>query len=118
MRNFEEIGKAIGRIVTEKNKYYENSVTSTNDILRCLYPYGIKPEQYSDLNVIVRIIDKIMRITKGNQGNESAYKDIAGYALLKYTIDLEYEFKSKDMPKDAIDLGGGLFAVPVKKESE
>ena len=51
-------------------------------MLRLLYPDGVRPEQYDDLLALTRIVDKCFRIANGNQGEENAYADVAGYGLL------------------------------------
>ena len=80
---FEQAGRDIGNVVDEKQKQYGDMISAMGPMLRILYPDGIKPTQYNDLAIVVRILDKIGRITKGNgQGDESPYKDIAGYGLL------------------------------------
>ena len=80
---YEFIGTSIGKLVDEKNKQYGDAFNKSGEFLKILYPNGIKPEQYSDMLGIVRVFDKLMRIANGNQGNENAWKDIGGYALLK-----------------------------------
>ena len=81
--DFVMIGAAIGAVVLQKQKQYGSAVSSAGPILKELYPDGIKPEQYNDLALIVRMLDKISRITKGNgEGDEDSWSDIAGYAIL------------------------------------
>lgn len=79
---YEAIGLSIGTKVTEKNKQYGDAINSTEEFLKLLYPNGIKPEQYADLGIVIRIYDKLKRIANGNQGEENAYFDIAGYGIL------------------------------------
>ncbi|WP_121605336.1 hypothetical protein [Virgibacillus sp. Bac332] len=81
-KTFESRGKQIGKLVDEKNKQYGDAFSKSGDFLKILYPDGIKPEQYKDVLVLVRIFDKQMRIANGNQGEENAYQDIAGYGIL------------------------------------
>lgn len=81
-KTFESKGKQIGKLVDEKNKQYGDAFSKSGDFLKILYPDGIKPEQYKDVLVLVRIFDKQMRIANGNQGEENAYQDIAGYGIL------------------------------------
>ena len=80
---YEEIGAEIGRLVDEKQRAYGRSFDKSGQILRLLYHYGVKVEQYDDLLAMVRIIDKLFRIAtnKGALG-EDPWRDIAGYALL------------------------------------
>ena len=77
-------------MVDEKNQAYGNSFNKAGDILKIFYPDGIKPEQYSDMLAIVRIIDKQFRIaTRKDAFGESPYKDITGYGLLGAMKDLK-----------------------------
>lgn len=77
------LGEAIARLVAEKNKAYGDSIGTSGDVLRILYPDGIKPEQYDDLLLIARSIDKFTRIARGERTafGESPYIDLAGYAM-------------------------------------
>jgi len=88
---YEEIGAEIGRLVDDKQKAYGRSFDKSGQILRLLYPYGIKTEQYDDLLAMVRIIDKLFRIATNKDAlGEDPWRDIAGYALLKnrdYEVD-------------------------------
>lgn len=77
-----EIGQRIGEVVDVKNEAYGNAFHQSGEFLKILYPDGIKPEQYIDMLAVVRIFDKLMRIANGNQGDENAYMDIAGYGIL------------------------------------
>lgn len=80
---YESIGQAIGNLVDEKNKQYGDAFNKSDEFLKILYPNGISTEQYSDMLAVVRIFDKLMRVANGNQGNENAFQDIAGYGILK-----------------------------------
>lgn len=83
MRHFSDIGLEVGELVAEKQKAYGDSFGKSGEVLRQLYPDGIKPEQYDDMMTITRILDKLFRIaTHPNAFSENPYKDIAGYALL------------------------------------
>ncbi len=77
----------IAHVVTEKNKIYGDSAGKSSEILRVLYPDGVAPEQYDQLLLVVRVLDKISRVAqRGRPGvpsdPESPWADIAGYALL------------------------------------
>ena len=80
--SFKSIGKNIGDLVAEKQKQYGDSFGRAGDVLKVLYPDEIKPDQYDEMLSITRVLDKIFRLTEGDQGDESAWQDIAGYALL------------------------------------
>lgn len=83
---YESLAMEIGRMIDVKQAAYGDSIGITAKILRELYPNGIKVEQYDDLHFIIRMIDKICRITKGGGNNaqgEDAWKDLAGYSILR-----------------------------------
>lgn len=80
---FSDLGQAIGHLVYEKQAAYGDSFGKAGQIMKILYPEGIKPEQLSDALCLVRIIDKLFRIATAKDAfGESPYRDIAGYALL------------------------------------
>jgi hypothetical protein len=79
---YERKGREIGALVDRKQAEYGDSWGAAAAILRELYPDGIHPEQYHDVLGITRVIDKLKRIANGNQGEENAWQDIAGYGLL------------------------------------
>ena len=89
------IAKDLCDLIQKKNQAYGNAFDKTEDILKILYPDGIQPNQYKDVHVLVRMLDKMSRIAKDNDPfGESPYRDIAGYALLGLTSDLEEEEKN------------------------
>ena len=76
------IASDMARLVEAKQSQYGDSFGNSHKVLEALYPNGISVEQYKDLLAIIRIVDKLFRLSKGDQGEESAWKDIMGYALL------------------------------------
>ena len=80
--SYSEEAAKLGGIVDKKQKQYGNSFHETYKILEILYPSGVSTSQYGDLLAMVRILDKFFRLSKGNQGDESAWDDIAGYGIL------------------------------------
>jgi len=79
----EETGAEIGRLVDKKQKAYGRAFDRCGEILKILYPKGIRPDQYADLLAMVRIFDKFFRIaTDKTAMGENPWKDVAGYALL------------------------------------
>jgi hypothetical protein len=80
--SFEEVGRSIGALVAEKNAAYGDAVNATAEYLRWLYPNGIPVDRYRDVGLLVRIGDKLKRIANGDNGEESAWSDICGYAIL------------------------------------
>lgn len=80
---YEKKGQEIGRLVDEKQSAYGDSFGKSGEIIKILYPDGIKPEQYKDALAIIRIIDKLFRIANDKgYGGENPFMDIAGYGLL------------------------------------
>jgi hypothetical protein len=83
MKSYEQIGLEIGRIVQEKNLAYGDSFAKSHKILQVLYPFGVKPEQFTDLLAVTRIIDKLFRIASDKKAlGENPFSDIAGYGIL------------------------------------
>lgn len=78
----------IADLVIEKQFAYGNSFEKSGEVMRILYPNGIKPEQMDDALTIVRILDKLFRVAhKKDAFGESPYRDIMGYALLAVERD-------------------------------
>ena len=83
MKKLKEISLDLGSLLEEKNKAYGSAFSKSSEILKILYPNGIQPDQYTDLLLITRILDKLFRIaTDKSAFNEEPWKDIAGYGIL------------------------------------
>lgn len=83
MKTFAQIGAEIGELVERKNAAYGSSFAKAGRFLALLYPDGLRPEQYADALLLVRIFDKQMRIATDRDAlGESPYADIAGYGIL------------------------------------
>jgi hypothetical protein len=80
--SYGEIALDIARTVEVKQQQYGKSFQKIPEILKIMYPDGIAVSQYARLALQIRRLDKEMRVAAGNQGNESAAFDIAGYCLL------------------------------------
>lgn len=81
--DYVKLAQEIGALVQTKNAAYGDAHTKSGDVLRILYPDGVKPEAYTDMLTIVRILDKLFRIcTDKDALGEDPYKDIVGYSLL------------------------------------
>lgn len=77
-----EAAERLGQLVAEKNLAYGDSVTASNAIMLELYPGGIQPEQYMDALLVIRIVDKLKRISNAKGAfDEDPFMDIAGYGL-------------------------------------
>ena len=82
--HYEAVGAEVGRLVDKKQKAYGRSFDRVGEILKILYPHGIRPEQYEDLGAMIRILDKFFRIATAKDAlGESPWTDVAGYGLLK-----------------------------------
>lgn len=80
---FMQLATELGKLLAEKNQAYGDAFSKTTQILTLLYPQGIKVQQYKDVHVLVRMLDKMSRIAQDNDPmGESPYKDLAGYAIL------------------------------------
>jgi hypothetical protein len=77
------IGLELGKLVDAKDRAYGQAVAIVPAILRLLYPDGIRPEQYLEAALIVRMEDKICRIARGDARafKESPWRDICGYSM-------------------------------------
>jgi hypothetical protein len=82
--DYEGIGREIGKLVTEKQKAYGDSYSKSGEVLKILFPDGVKPAQFIELLAICRVLDKIFRLaTDPDYGGESPWADICGYSLLR-----------------------------------
>lgn len=82
-KKFEQIGREVGKLVDVKNAAYGNSFQKSAEFFKLLYPDGIKPDQYTNVLLLARIFDKIVRITNDPYAlDEDAFRDIAGYGIL------------------------------------
>lgn len=92
MSIFSKLAEKLGRLVQSKQEQYGDSAGKSAKILSILYPSGISLLQYSDALLVVRIIDKLSRISQRTEdgldkGGESPFTDIAGYGLLGMAKD-------------------------------
>lgn len=91
MKDYPYIGKSVGELVKEKQQAYGDSFTKAGQIMRILYPEGIKPEGMDEALTVVRVLDKLNRIAtaqgEADPMGESPWRDIAGYSLLELGKD-------------------------------
>lgn len=84
------IANDVAVLVAEKQTAYGDSFSRSGDVLRELYPDGVKPEQYTDLLTITRVLDKLFRVAnKKDAFGESPWKDVLGYAMLAVKRDMD-----------------------------
>ena len=80
---FEAAGREIGALVDSKQAQYGDAISAVDDIMSILYPNGVPKEKMRDMLLIVRMLDKICRLSLGNgEGGESPFKDLTGYSIL------------------------------------
>lgn len=73
----------IGELVATKNQAYGDSFARSGEIMRILYPDGIRPDQYEDALGVVRVVDKLFRVATDRDAlGENPWRDIAGYGIL------------------------------------
>lgn len=88
MNQYEEIGARIGALVDRKNAAYGDSINIAGEFLLLVYPNGIRPDQYNDAAVLIRIFDKCKRVgSKKSAFGENPFEDIAGYGILMARTD-------------------------------
>jgi hypothetical protein len=89
---YKQIIKEVETTLDKKGMQYGDTFQRVPDMLRILYSHKKDPktDKYilsgDDLEgvlVVARILDKLLRVATGNQGEESAYKDIMGYCALE-----------------------------------
>lgn len=81
--DYERLGAEIGRLVTSKQAAYGDAFGRSGEVMRILYPGGIRPEQLDDALAVVRVLDKLFRIATDRDAlGESPWRDVAGYGLL------------------------------------
>lgn len=74
----------LASFLIEKNAQYGDATTKVANILSILYPNGIQPDQYMEVLVVVRMLDKFCRIATNHKDNkEDAWADLSGYSLLQ-----------------------------------
>lgn len=77
----------IGEVVESKQRQYGGSVSKSGQMLRLLYPDGLRPDQYDDALLVTRVLDKLSRVAQRGKdgqdlGGESPWQDVCGYGLL------------------------------------
>lgn len=81
----ERVAEEMVGLLKEKNKAYGNSIYTATEIMKLLYPDGINVDQIDEALILVRILDKFSRITKGDKKafGEDPWRDIVGYSILQ-----------------------------------
>jgi hypothetical protein len=86
-KDYEAIAKNLGSLLNQKQAAYGDAFGNMEQVVNVFYPHGIKPHQYKNVLTLVRILDKMFRISNLPESNkdrmdEDPWKDIAGYAIL------------------------------------
>ncbi len=72
----------LAELVEDKKRLYGDSVLRVARIMAVLYPDGVHFEQYKTAFVLVRLLDKVCRLSSPTLDDpEDQWEDIAGYAL-------------------------------------
>ncbi len=95
---FFKFSEELGLLAAEKNDSYGDAFQKINDILKVLYPNGIPVSQYFSVSLLIRMLDKVCRITGGKENvfNEDAWNDLCGYALVGKVAN--HKQKEKEFP--------------------
>ena len=80
-RTFLAIAHEIAATLERKKIEYGDSFNSVEKLLFYLYPKGINPAQYPNLLSIIRISEKLFRLSHAPDTKDS-FTDIAGYSIL------------------------------------
>ena len=87
---YESIGRALGEMVDGKASAYGSSTTTATEIVKLLYPNGVKTDQLHDMLLIVRVADKLCRIAnKKDAFGENPWLDVAGYGMIGSNDDTD-----------------------------
>lgn len=82
-KGYEARGRALGRLLDEKNAAYGDSMLVAPLVLAAIFPDGVAPDQYHLMLAFARIIDKMNRMASDpGYGGEDPALDLAGYGLL------------------------------------
>ena len=100
MNNLSSIAFRLGEILDLKNHAYGDSAAKTGKIVEVLWPNGVPPEQYENFLLIVRILDKVSRISTGVLTDEDPWMDIAGYGVLGVRMMEELGLTREQVERD------------------
>lgn len=87
MSTYHALATELADLVERKRRAYGDSTGKVESILRILYPGGIPERSCAQMLLLVRVLDKVVRVaTNSWRGHdalaENPWRDIAGYALL------------------------------------
>lgn len=86
-RRLREIGVFVTRNTIDKNQKYGDAARKVTALLYELYPDGIAPDQYPNALLLIRLLDKVVRLAAYTPDrlaadDESPWVDVAGYGVL------------------------------------
>lgn len=82
---------SLDEFIKRKNLMYGDSVGKSAQITNILFPDGIFTELYHRIHFIIRIFDKLCRLSSRNlpiEASLDAWRDVAGYAILAYNQEV------------------------------
>lgn len=80
---YKKVALEVADLTSNKNIAYGDGISFVENTLLLLFPNGIPVEKYNDVFLIIRLLDKICRISHDKDAyGESPWKDINGYSLL------------------------------------
>ena len=86
-KRLRKVGKFVTTNTIDKNRKYGDAARRVSDLLYTLYPDGIQPHQYPNALLLIRLLDKVVRLSSYTPesmeaDDESPWIDVAGYGLL------------------------------------
>lgn len=95
-KRLRRVGVDVTKNTIDKNRKYGDAARTVADLVAVLYPDGIQPCQYSNALLLIRLLDKVVRVSSYTPerlaaDDESPWVDIAGYGLLGAELFLAME---------------------------
>lgn len=105
---YEKLALEVGSLVQSKNKAYGSAFDKAGEFLSVLFPNGVPVDRYKDMLCLVRMFDKMMRISTSefegtDEKREEAYRDLAGYSLLGLNSEKEGKEKARRRSDESVE---------------
>lgn len=86
-KRLRKVGVFVTKNTIDKNRKYGDAARKVTALLYELYPDGISPDQYPNALLLIRLLDKVVRLASYTPesmaaDDESPWIDVAGYGLL------------------------------------
>lgn len=86
-KRLRQLGLFVTTNTIDKNRKYGDAARRVTDLLYVLYPDGITPDQYPNALLLIRLLDKVVRLAsytpeRLDADDESPWIDVAGYGVL------------------------------------